>query len=145
MPVPDPFVARVLKLLTPLGPVEARRLFGGYGLYLDGTIFALVYDGGLYLKADEQTKGAFERLGCGPITYQGGRGQEVALPYWETPKNLLKDGKALCRWARKAYAAGLRFNARKKPMPAKPRAGKGAAQRAPGPSLPRRPRYKPDF
>jgi len=145
MPAPDPFVERVLKLLTPLGPVEARRMFGGYGLYLEGTIFALVFDGALFLKADDKTKGAFQRLGCGPITYEGGRGQEIALPYWETPKKLLKDGKALCRWAKKAYAAGLRFNAKKKPKPAKPQARKSAARPAPTLKTPRGPRYEPDF
>ncbi len=124
--------------MLPLGPVEARRLFGGHGLYLEGTIFALVYDGALFLKADEESKAAFERRGLGPITYEGRKGQTIALPYWEAPPGLLEDGKALCRWAREAHAAGLRVTAKKKPKPAKPRRGADAGGR-------RRARFKPDF
>jgi len=124
--------------MLPLGPVEARRLFGGHGLYLEGTIFALVFDGTLFLKADAESKGAFERRGLGPITYEGSKGQTIALPYWEAPASLKRDGKALCRWARKAYEAGLRFNAKKKPKRAK-RAARGETVRR------RAPRFEPDF
>jgi DNA transformation protein len=148
MPAPDRFVQKILTRLLPLGPVEARRMFSGYGLYLEGTIFALVFDGGLYLKADAETKGEFEKRGCGPITYEGHKGQEIALPYWETPKAVLKDGKTLCRWAHKAYEAGLRFNARKKKPAKESRRDKATAdEKAPAPSRRgvRAPRYKPDF
>jgi len=125
-------------LMLPLGPVEARRMFGGHGLYLEGTIFALVFDGDLFLKADEKTKGAFARRGLGPLTYEGRKGQTIALPYWEAPAELLEDGRAFCRWARKAYEAGLRFNAKKKPRSAKPRGGAGKSRG-------RGPRFEPDF
>ena len=113
-------------------------MFGGHGLYLEGTIFALVFDGALFLKADEETKGSFERRGLGPITYEGRKGQAIALPYWEAPAELLEDGRALCRWARRAHEAGLRFNAKKKPKSAKPKRG---AEKSRG----RGPRFEPDF
>lgn len=137
MPRSDPFLARLLALLVPLGPVEARRLFGGHGLYLEGTIFALVYDGALFLKADDETKADFTRRGLGAISYEGGRGQTIALPYWQAPPELLADGKMLCRWAARAYEAGLRFNAKKKPRRAKPRAAERSGRRGP--------RFEPDF
>ena len=139
MPRSDPLVARLLALLLPLGPVEARRLFGGHGLYLEGTIFALVHDGTLFLKADAETKAAFERRGLGPMTYEGGRGQTIALPYWEAPAELQADGKALCRWAETAYEAGLRANSKKKKsVRAKPK-------RAAAPRGGRGPRFEPEF
>ncbi len=119
----DLFLARLLALLTPLGPVEARRLFGGHGLYLEGVIFAVVYDGALFLKADEGNRGDFARRGLGPLTYEGRGGKTIALPYWEAPASLLKSGAALRRWAAKAHAAGRRAQsrnaARKKPSRAK--------------------------
>ena len=138
MPRADRLIPRLLALMLPLGPVEARRMFGGHGLYLEGTIFALVFDGTLFLKADEKTKTAFERRGLGPITYEGRKGQTIALPYWEAPAELMKDGKALCRWVLKAYEAGLRFNAKKKPKRATPK--RAAAERRG-----RGPRFEPDF
>jgi DNA transformation protein and related proteins len=138
VPRADRLIPQLLALMLPLGPVEARRMFGGHGLYLEGTIFALVFDGTLFLKADEKTRGPFERRGLGPITYEGRKGQTIALPYWKAPAELKQDGKALCRWARKAYEAGLRFNAKKKPKRAKVKSG-AAERRGRGP------RFEPDF
>lgn len=122
-------------------------MFGGYGLYLEGTIFGLVFDGELFLKADEKTKGDFERRGLGPLTYEGHKGQTIALPYWEAPTSVLKDGKTLCRWAWKAYEAGLRFDARKKSRSDKKRgrSGSATAPAATHAKSRRGPRYKPDF
>lgn len=39
--------------LLPLGPVEIRRFFSGSGLSLDGTLFAFVVRGTLWLRVDE--------------------------------------------------------------------------------------------
>ena len=44
-------------------------MFGGAGIYAEGTMFAIVVDGVIYLKADEQTVTAFEREGLAPFTY----------------------------------------------------------------------------
>jgi DNA transformation protein and related proteins len=35
------FASFVVECLQPLGPVSARRMFGGCGIYLHGTMFAL--------------------------------------------------------------------------------------------------------
>ncbi|NIR58502.1 MAG: TfoX/Sxy family protein, partial [Gammaproteobacteria bacterium] len=43
------FVSHLLDMLEPLGPVSARRMFGGYGIYLDRLMFALVADDSLFL------------------------------------------------------------------------------------------------
>ena len=42
------FVDRALGLLVPLGPVRARAMFGGYGVYQRDTFFAIVVDDTLY-------------------------------------------------------------------------------------------------
>ena len=38
------------------GPIRVQRMFGGFGLYRDELMFALVADNVLYLKADDATK-----------------------------------------------------------------------------------------
>jgi DNA transformation protein len=43
------FRDHILELLAALGPVIARAMFGGYGLYLDGRMFALICNGALYI------------------------------------------------------------------------------------------------
>ena len=77
MPVSPEYLDYLLDLLAPLGPVQAKRMFGGAGLFLDGTMFGLIVDDvlylkadGLYLKADGQTRGAFEARSLGPFTYR---------------------------------------------------------------------------
>jgi DNA transformation protein len=150
----DAFVERLLKLLLPLGPVEARRLFGGHGLYLEGTIFATIFEGELYLKADERTWAAFKRRKLGRLCYETSNGKTIDLPYWEAPPELLEDGAMMTRWARKAYAAALRFEARKRKTGearqdkvAAPGAKSGGATREIGTRLKggRAPRFTPDF
>ena len=47
------FADYAVELLGAAGRVAARRMFGGYGLYCDGVMFALIADDVLYLKADD--------------------------------------------------------------------------------------------
>jgi DNA transformation protein len=39
---PDKLAEYLLELLAPLGPVSARRMFGGAGLFHGGTMFGLL-------------------------------------------------------------------------------------------------------
>ncbi len=48
-------------LFAPFGPVVARRMFGGAGLYRDGLMFALVFDGVIFLRVDAASIPDFER------------------------------------------------------------------------------------
>ncbi|HEU4618809.1 MAG TPA: TfoX/Sxy family protein [Gammaproteobacteria bacterium] len=49
----DEYVEYLIELFELFGPVTARKMFGGYGLYRGGFMFGLVGYGRLYLKADE--------------------------------------------------------------------------------------------
>jgi DNA transformation protein len=51
----------IRELFSAFGPVEVRRLFGGAGIFADGTMFALVSDGVIYLKVDAHNARAFDR------------------------------------------------------------------------------------
>ena len=59
----------IRELFSAFGPVEVRRMFGGAGLYASGTMFAILHDGMIYLKADERSAAAFERENLPPFTY----------------------------------------------------------------------------
>src|SRR6516165_6406524 len=48
-------------LFAPFGPVAVRRMFGGAGLYRDGLMFALEFDGVIFLRVDEASIPDFER------------------------------------------------------------------------------------
>ncbi|HLI12708.1 MAG TPA: TfoX/Sxy family protein [Alphaproteobacteria bacterium] len=106
------FVDGIAARLTPLGPIASRRLFSGFGLYLEDTIFAIAVRGRLFLKVDDKNRLDFVRRGFAQLTYEG-RSGVVGLPYWEVPSAIIDDPRALRRWARKAHAAGVRAKERK--------------------------------
>ena len=140
MPASAEFCEHLLDLLMPLGPVKARRMFGGFGLYYGELAFAIVFDDALYLKADAENRPDFEAEGCAPFTYLA-KGREIALNYFAPPEHALDDGEELCRWARGAIDAALRRNAkerakkRARPMPARRARGKVKRRaRSPTPS-----------
>ena len=101
------FVTHVLDLLEPLGPVTARRMFGGYGIYLDGTMFALVADDTLYLKVDDTSRGEFVAAGLEPFRYSK-KGKSYQMSYHAAPEDALEEAELLRDWARKAVDAAFR-------------------------------------
>ena len=108
----DEFTAHVCDLLQPLGPVVARRMFGGWGLYVDGVMFALIEQERLFLKADREAEARFADAGCQPFTYVA-RGQTIALSYFEAPDGSLEDPDDLLPWAELAVRAARRAKAEK--------------------------------
>ncbi|MFO1219064.1 MAG: TfoX/Sxy family protein [Burkholderiaceae bacterium] len=129
MPAPPALVAHCLELLAPLGAARSRRMFGGWGLYVDGLFIALISGEALYLKADDQTRAAFERAGSEPFTYASRDRGMVTLGYWSAPDEAMDSPQAMQPWARLALASAVRAQAaRRSPVPRKTRA---AARKAP--------------
>ena len=98
----------IRELFAVFGPVTVRRMFGGAGIYADGTMFALVADGVIYLKADEQNVPAFEREQLEPFTYATKDGRRGVMSYRRMPDRLYDDPDELATWARAALAAAGR-------------------------------------
>lgn len=101
------FRDHVLDLLSPLGAVTARRMFGGGGLFLDDTMFCLISDDVLYMKGDELNRADFEAAGMPPFNYERG-GKTVALSYFEVPPYVMEDSGQMLAWARRAWEAARR-------------------------------------
>lgn len=101
------FVDNVLDLLAGWGGVSARKMFGGYGLYRQGVMFALVAEDVLYFKVDDQNRAEFKAAGMGPFTYEG-KSRPVEMSYYEAPPELFDDGEAMTACTRRAFAAALR-------------------------------------
>lgn len=97
-----------------LGVLEIKRMFGGAGVYLHGTIFALLDDGVVWLKADETNIPALEAAGSRQFTYPGKDGAVMNLGYWSLPESALDDADEAVGWARGALDVALRKAAAKK-------------------------------
>jgi DNA transformation protein len=118
------FVAYLLELLQPLGRCSARKMFGGYGLYGDGLMFGLVFDGRLYLKVDDLNKSDFVDAGCEPFVYEG-QEKPIEMSYWTVPEAALESTEEMTPWARRGLAAALR-KANAKPVAKKKTTSKKA-------------------
>ncbi|MEX2648445.1 MAG: TfoX/Sxy family protein [Alphaproteobacteria bacterium] len=124
-----PFVERVVARLAPLGPVRARGMFGGFGVYLDDLMFALIAWDRLFFKVDDATKRTFAEAGGAAFVYDQG-GQAVTMSYWEPPRKAFASAKALMPWAELGLAAARRARAAKR--------GKGRGKAAPSRVAPTR-------
>lgn len=93
--------------LRPLGPVMAKRMFSGAGIFCDGLMFALIIGDAVYLKTDADGEAAFKGEGMGPFVYQA-KGRTVALGYWRMPERLLDEPDEMLLWSRAALAVAHR-------------------------------------
>ncbi len=106
MAVSPEFLDFLKDQLSPFGPVSARRMFGGAGLFRDNLMFALIAEDTLYLKIDERNRPDYEAAGMEPFTYEG-KGRKMQMSYYEIPPDILEDPADLSEWARKAFEAAL--------------------------------------
>jgi DNA transformation protein len=114
--VPGEFTSYVLELLAPLGPVAARRMFGGVGLFHNGMMIGLIARDELFLKVGDSNRGEYQAAGEEPFSYDTKHGRHTIRSYWRCPPELLDDAEQLQAWAQRAVdAAVLAAGARGKP------------------------------
>jgi len=82
---------RLQRGLSSLGDIRTRKMFGGYGLFEEDTMFALVdSEGGIYFKVDDTNVRVYE---------EAGSPKHARMPYYRVPDMILSDEKALQKWA----------------------------------------------
>jgi len=107
------FVNYIVDLMQPIGPVQAKAMFGGHGLFLDKLMFGLIADSVLYLKADDTSIKEFRDKDLEAFTYNK-KGKEFKMSYYQCPEEALESSEEMNVWANKAYGAALRAAAKKK-------------------------------
>lgn len=114
----------IRELFQHFRPVDVRRMFGGAGIFCDGLMIGLVFDGAIYLKVDEDAIPAFAREGSKAFVYtrakSPGRVGKASLNYWRMPERLYDDPEELAQWAERSFAIAVR----KKNAPRKRKIGK---------------------
>ena len=76
----------VLDQLTGMENVEARRMFGGYGLYQDETFFGILHKGKLFLKIDDSTVGEYRRRKMKPFRPNA---KQTLKSYYQVPVDII--------------------------------------------------------
>lgn len=107
------FVSYVVDLMQSIGPVRAKGMFGGHGIFLKELMFGLVADNILYLKADNETVDEFMKKELEAFTYYK-KGKEFKMSYYQAPEETLEDSEEMNVWANKAYGAALRAASKKR-------------------------------
>jgi DNA transformation protein and related proteins len=104
----DSFAEFLQEQFAPLGRVSLRRMFGKTGVFCDGLMFGMVRDDMLYLRVDDNNRGAFEEAqGFPPLNYDK-KGRTIDLSFWRVPERLLDEPDEFLTWARAALAAARR-------------------------------------
>lgn len=84
----------VAERLRPVGDVTSKSMFGGFGIFESGNMFAIVdSEARLYFKADASTKVRYEAAGSV---------QHKPMPYFEVPAGVAEDEASLIEWAAEA-------------------------------------------
>jgi DNA transformation protein len=97
------FKDRVFDQLSGLGGITSRPMFGGWGIYWEAVIFAILFGDQLYFKVDEQSKSEYVAKGMAPFHPNE---RQTLKSYYEVPSDVLDDIEALLSWAREAIRAG---------------------------------------
>lgn len=104
----DSFVEFLFELLSPLGRITARRMFGKSGLFCDGVMFGMLAEGRLYFRVDEKNRKTFhEAETFPPLNYTKG-GTTIDLAFWRVPDRLFDEPDEFLIWARAALDAATR-------------------------------------
>ncbi len=133
MPESPGFVDFAVELLSRIGPVRARAMFGGHGVYCGDLMIGLVDDDELFLKTDGETRPRFEGAGCRQWVYTGG-GKEMRSSYFRPPDEAHDSPEDMEPWGRLALGAARRAAAEKRAR--KGRKGTARARAAAKPARP---------
>ena len=96
---PD-YVAYVVEQLRDAGSVRARKMFGEYGLFCDGTFFGVICDDQLFIKITLQGEAAFPDLPKAP-PYEGAK-DAFAIEDVDDPTMAVELTRITCEALRKA-------------------------------------------
>lgn len=127
MPESTGFIEFAIDLLSLLGPVRARAMFGGHGLYCADVMIGLVDDDEVFLKTDDLTKARFIEAGCRQWVYPSKNGP-MKMSYYRPPDDAHEDSEAMLPWARLALEAARRSQAAKRKSPPRRKVKKKAEE-----------------
>lgn len=107
------FIEFLDEVFEEFGPIDVPKMFGGFGVYHDGVMFALVASDTLYLKADETTKKHFESRGLPQFQYERS-GKKIKMSYYKAPEEIFDDREKAAVWARRAYKVAVKQSSKRR-------------------------------
>jgi len=100
----DEAVERLQRLVPGL---QARRMFGGIGLYSGELFFGMIAFDQLWFKVDDSNRADYEARRMRPFKPFPNR--PTVMSYFQVPANLLDDPEELRGWAQRSVAIARRI------------------------------------
>ena len=102
MAVSESYLRFVLEQLEGVPQVVTKRMFGGIGIYSDGTFFAVIDNDTLFFKVDDVVAQRYRDKGMPPFAPIPGA--KPMMGYYQVPPAVLEDAAMLASWARDSIA-----------------------------------------
>ncbi len=100
-------------ILRKIQGITSRAMFGGYGIYKHGVIFAIIAESNLYFKVGELNIDDYKELDSEPFVYEG-KTKLTTMPYWLVPEEILYDDELIEEWVDKSVAVSKASKKKKK-------------------------------
>ena len=116
MSVSESYLAFVLEQLSGVRHLITKRMFGGVGIYSEGTFFAVIDNDTLFFKVDATLGQRYRDRGMPP--FMPVPGAQPMKGYYQVPPDVLEDSDTLVKWAKDSIAVGTssrRASARRRP------------------------------
>ena len=120
MSVSKDFADYCCELLSGVGKPTAKRMFGGFAVYVEDVSIAWLLDlnkdnnAKLFLKASDETRAQYEAAGCQRFVYDM-KGVPKSVNYYAAPDDAMESPDAMLPWARLALRCALEAKATAKP------------------------------
>jgi DNA transformation protein len=86
----------LVKTLSVLGDVNGRKMFGGYGIFIEDAMFAMVSSQGeIHFKVDDGNRSKYEATGS--LQFHN-------MPYYQLPEAIFQNEDELFAWAKESMA-----------------------------------------
>lgn len=97
-------------LLQNAPGITSRAMFGGWGIYKNGIIFAIIVESELYFKVNDQNRSEFEKIGSHPFVYKKADGKQVSMSYWVICEEIMENRELFINLMETSIAIGQNKN-----------------------------------
>lgn len=101
------------EMLAPLGGVETKRMFSGFGLSVGEFQFAMIIDDTFYFRVDDHSRPLYEAAGSEPFSYSTKKRRVTVRRYYTAPEQSIDNADQMLDLAEEALAAAQRDDVRK--------------------------------
>lgn len=102
------YINFIVELFSEHGHITYRSMFGGWGLYYNSIIFAIIVDNEVYFKVDGSNMDQYISYNSRPFEYMKSDKLIKVSSYMLLPEEILYSPETLGNWIRQSYEISLK-------------------------------------